>query len=331
MNNEQWRKSFVCFCFLLTAVCMGVYSQERQQAAYMIPPKVYVGDRASLIVPLTGFSGGGDIELPAGAFPVSADIDFHRIAAERRPGGRRLVIEFSAFAPGFLEVPPFEISGQTFRGLRIEILSILGNDASATILSGPASSLAIPGTGILIYGTLSVVILLMILSLFVLLRGRKLIMGLLAVWRRKRLIATMRRIEKNLRKAMVKDTDLREILNKLSTEFRSFFSFLTGENCRAMTAGEIGRLMSRFVAQPTLQPVRQAVQHAVSQFTRQTEGGGIYDGPFLEDFFSRCDGFRFSGGKINDGETLVLLDDLRSYLQALGTTERKPKRSEEAA
>jgi hypothetical protein len=275
----------------------------------MIPPKVYVGDRASLIVPLTDFSGG-DIELPASAFPVGEYIDFHRIATERRPGGSRLVIEFSAFAPGFLEVPLFEISGQTFSGLKIEILSILGNDASDTILSGPASSLAIPGTGVLIYGTLSIIITLMILSLWVLLRGRKLIKGLLAVWRRKRLIATMRRIEKNLRKAMTKDADLREILNKLSTEFRSFFSFLTGENCRAMTAREIGRLMSRFTPKP--------VQH-------------FYGGPFLENFFSRCDGFRFSGGKINDNETLLLLDDLRSYLQEMGTTERKPKRRKEAA
>jgi hypothetical protein len=282
----------------------------------MVPPKVYVGDRASLIVPLTDFSGGGDVELPVGAFPVSADIDFHRIAAERRPGGSRLVIEFSAYAPGLLEVPPFEISGQIFRGLKIEILSILENDASDAILSGPASSLTIPGTGFLIYGTLSVVIILMILSLWILLRGRKLIDNLLAVWRRKRLIATMRRIEKNLRKTVAKDADLREILNKLSTEFRSFFSFLTGENCRAMTAGEIGRLMSRFAAQPSALPA-QPLQQAVSQF---------YDGPFLENFFSRCDGFRFSGGKISDGETLVLLDDLRSYLQEIGTSEQKQKR-----
>jgi hypothetical protein len=214
-------------------------------------------------------------------------------------------------------VPPFEISGQSFRGLKIEILSILENDASDAILSGPASSLAIPGTGVLIYGTLSVVIILMILSLWVLLRGRKLINSLLAVWRRKRLIATMRRIEKNLRKTVAKDADLREILNKLSTEFRSFFSFLTGENCRAMTAGEIGRLMSRFAAQPSALPAQP-----VQQF---------YDGPFLENFFSRCDGFRFSGGKINDGETLVLLDDLRSYLQEMGTEERKPKRREGVA
>jgi hypothetical protein len=124
----------------------------------------------------------------------------------------------------------------------------------------------------------------------------------------------MRRIEKNLRKAATKDADLREILNNLSTEFRSFFSFLTGENCRAMTAGEIGRLMSRFAAQP------------VQQATQQTESYGIYDGTFLENFFSRCDGFRFRGGKINDGETLVLLDDLRSYLQEIGTSEQKPKR-----
>ena len=281
----------------------------------MVPPKVYVGDRASLIVPLT-VSSLSNVELPHSSFPVSPDIDFHRIATERRPGGSSLVVEFSAYTHGLLEIPSFEIAGEVFKGLKIDILSILGNDSTDTILSGPSSPLAIPGTGVLIYGTLSAVILSIILTLWVFLRGRVLMKDWLNIWRRKRLIATMKRIEKNLRKAVEKNADLREILTMLSTEFRSFLSFLTGENCRAMTDREIGRLMSAHsAAQNASQNTRQPVF--------QTENGGTSDGVFLEDFFSRCDGFRFRGNVINGGETLALLDDLRSYLQVLGTRERK--------
>ena len=298
-----------CIFLFLTFVCSGAFSQDHQ--AYMIPPKVYVGDRANLIVPLKG-SGGGDVELPRSGFPVSADIDFHRITVEHRPGSSRLVIEFSAYTPGFLEIPPFEIAGEVFKGLRVDILSILGNDITDTILSGPSSPLAIPGTGVLIYGTLSAVILSIILTLWVFFRGRVLLKDRLNIWRRKRLIATMKRIEKNLRKAVEKNADLREILTGLSAEFRSFLSFLTGENCRSMTEREIGLLMS----------------HTVPQSEPHTENCGTGDGAFLEGFFSRCDGFRFRGGTINGGETTALLDDLRSYLQALGERERKPKRHE---
>jgi hypothetical protein len=143
-----------------------------QTDAYMVPPKVYVGDRASLVLPLPGLAADAKIsleQLPSS----SADLMIHQVALERRPSGSFLTIEFSAYTPGALELPPFEIGGKIYSGLKIEISSILSADESGMVLSGPASPLALPGTSLLVYGTISAAIFLMLLAIWSRVWGRK--------------------------------------------------------------------------------------------------------------------------------------------------------------
>jgi len=251
--------------------------------AYMVPPKVYVGDRATLVAPLPGVSAGAQINIDNSFSP---DIIIHHAAIERRPGGNFLTVEFSAYATGTLELPPLEIAGEIFSGINVEVSSILAADESAMVLSTPALPLAIPGTSLLIYGSVSVVILLGLLITGGMFWGRKRIEGWLAAWKRRRLIAAMMGTEKRLRRALEKGAVRREILDSLSTEFRGFLSRFTGENCRAMTAAEMGMLANM-------------------------------DGAFLGGFFNHCDTIRFSGGEINGVQTLEVLSDLRRFLGGL--------------
>ena len=263
----------------------------------MIPPTVYVGDRATLVLPLQTFSGDSNVELSRGEFPVSQDIDFFRIAVERRPGGSRLVVEFAAYTPGILEIPPFKIADITVNGQKIEISSILDSDRLGPVLSDPAGTLAIPGTSLLVYGTLSVAVLLPLLFLLLLFREHGLIKTWLALWKHLWLISEMRRIEKRLRRSLAKNTAAADILDTLSKEFRIFLGFLTGENCRAMTATEIGRIT--------------------------INGESLPDGDFLGVFFTRFDRLRFSGVAIRRNEVLSLLNDLRTFLKTLDTAQRR--------
>jgi hypothetical protein len=260
--------------------------------AYMVPSKVYVGDRASLVLPLQGIAGDGEINL--GQIPSSTNIDIHHVTLERRPTGSLLKIEFSAYTPGILELPPFEIAGRVFSGLTIEISSVLEPGESGTVLSAPAAPLAIPGTSLLIYGTISSGILLMLLAIWVLFHGRAQMTGWLAIWKRRWLLISMLDTEKRLRKALAKGTACREILDVLSTEFRNFLACFTGENYRAMTAVEMSHVKDL-----------------------------VPDSQFLGGFFSRCDGIRFSGGEINGDETLELLGDLRRFIADLGRAMQK--------
>jgi len=271
--------------------------------AYMVPSKVYVGDRASLVLPLPGIAGNKELNIMQVPF-YSPDIDIHHVVLERRPTGNFLKIEFSAYTPGILELPPFDIGGEIVNGLTVEISSILESGESGMVLSGPALPLAIPGTSLLIYGTISAGILLMLLTIWVLFRGRTQIKGWLAAWKRRWLLVSMLDTEKNLRKALTRGNaqgaTCRQILDTLTIEFRNFLACFTGENCRAMTAVEIGRLKDR-----------------------EGGGGSVPDGEFLGKFFSRCDGIRFSGAEISNDEILAMLGDLRHFLVTLGRFMRR--------
>jgi hypothetical protein len=267
-----------------------------QTDAYMVPPKVYVGDRASLVLPIPGLAA--DAKISFDQFPSSADLIIHQAVLERRPSGSFLTIEFSAYTTGTLELPPFEVGREVFSGLKVEISSILVTDESGMVLSGPAPPLALPGTSLLVYGTVSTAILLMLLAIWSMVWGRKRIKGWLALWKRKRLIVSMMVTEKRLNKALAKGVSCREILDTLSAEFRSFLTQLTGENCRAMTAAEIGLLKT--MGEET-----------------------VMGNEFLGNFFHTCDTLRFSGLEIKSDETLAMLGDLKGFIQTLDKTRQE--------
>jgi hypothetical protein len=277
------------FLLLFIFTCAAAFGQNRRDA-HMIPPKVYIGDRASLVLPLPG-STDNDVEIPYAMIPPSQDIDIFRVVLERRPGGSRLVVEFSAYIPGLLELPLLEIGGEIFGGLTIEISSILDSGVSGTILSGPALPLAVPGTSFLVYGTIGAVLLLVLLALWVLFWGRGRMNTWIKTWRRRRLLVSMLLIEKRLRKTLIRGNPKREILDTLSGEFRSFLAWYTGENCRAMTASEFGGSLEL--------------------------SNGLPKNEFLGSFFNRCDSLRFSGGKIIEDDALTIFDDLKHYLAGI--------------
>jgi hypothetical protein len=308
---------FSLILLVLTLPVVFVSGQDRGKA-YLVPQTVYVGDRATLVVPLPqGMAGtGGDAQLGPELQELSSpDIELRRVALERRPAGSRLLVEFSAFRPGPLELPPLEIGGGRFAGLVVEIASIIDSGDKDSVLSPPATPLAIPGTGFLMYGTLAALALFILLGLWIMLWGRKHLGGWILKWKRGRLIAAMRGIERRLRKMALKERQYRETLNLLSAEFRAFLSFFTGQNCRAMTAAEFGCLAREplFAALAEFD-VNIADVHVVGANT----GGG-----FLGAFFSRCDAVRFSGEAIRAPDVFSLLDALRRFLAALEKAEKK--------
>jgi len=268
-------------------VCTSGVAQDKNAGAFTVPSKVFVGDRAALIMPLPGFTVKADSETAAGV-PAAAGIDIHRALIERRPVGSRLTVEFTAYETGILELPPVIVAGEVFSGLKIEISSVLEKDASGMVLSGPAPPLAIPGTSLLVYGSIISIICSLSAAFWILFRGRKSIKDRLALWEKKRLLAGMRGTEKRLRKTLARDDDTyRNILDALSGEFRLFLSRFTGECCTAMTAVEFAGIELQI------------------------------NGEFLKDFFKRCDGIRFCGGKINKTDAVSILDDLKQFLAAL--------------
>jgi hypothetical protein len=147
-------------------------SASGDKAPYLIPQTIFVGDKGRLVVPLepgtvaVGFEGA-DANLPR-----TPDLLISRAELVRRGAAVLLLVDFQAFAPGRIELPPIEIAlkengaSHTFTGLEVTVSSILEMEQRGMVLSGPAEPLAAPGTAAMIYGTiLGIILLLLALTL----------------------------------------------------------------------------------------------------------------------------------------------------------------------
>jgi len=285
---------------------LNLYPQS--QAPYLIPRQIYVGDPASLILPLPAARENGNIihtkSGPQGAgfqFPADDNIDFHRIILEKSVTGSRLVIEFTAFAPGVLEFPEIEIGGEYFSGLSVTVNSLI-KERTDRVLSGNASTLAMPGTALLIYGSMAVLAAVIIFAVWFFVKGRSVLKKLIEKWKRYRLFNGIRQTEKHLQKLILQGTDIRLILDELSRESRDFLSVLTGKNCRAMTAGEFDKLPAEIFT-----PAAPIVSDTLKSTVQEDEYFKI---EIIGDFFRNCDDLRFSGAGGSSQDIIKLLDDL---------------------
>jgi hypothetical protein len=300
-RRAGYRGRFIAAAWAWVIIAAAAGADDRSRVPYLIPRTVYVGDRAALVVPLAGENAAAErvIALDPRAFPPATDIELHRAQLEYRSSGSRLVVEFSAYAPGTLELPPIEIGGKRFAGLRVTISSVIGSGENGAVLAGPAPPLAVPGASFLIYGTMGAFVLFALFALWAGLWGRRRMAGWITRWKRGRLVVSMWGIEKRLRKNAAKEGSRRDLLNLLSVEFRGFLTFFTGENCRAMTAAEIGNMPAEL-------------------FAPENGAAPELSGGFLEAFFRRCDELRFNGSDIVTEDVLAMLDDLRRFLKTLG-------------
>jgi len=155
-----------------------------------------------------------------------------------------------------------------------------------------------PGTAVLLYGFLAIVVLFLLLILWFIFKGRTFVKLLVEKWKRLRLFTFIRNAVRRLQKALMRGGDKRAVLDKISDIFREFLSVLTNANCRSMTAREFISLPEEI----------------------------IHNSNFLGDFFRRCDKFRFSGEDVNLREISGLLVDLRNYIEVLYLQENGAKK-----
>ena len=287
-------KKIILIYNLLTYFLLFIpVTYAQNNGAFLIPSVVYIGDPATLILPLPGITQDtGDSILTGRFLPSDADIDFHRIVLEHRASGSRLLIEFTAFMPGILELPVIEIEGMTFSGLTVTINSVIDSRSTLELLR-PASSLAMPGTALMLYGTIAGIVLILLLIIWFTVKGRRYLQHWINKWKRWRYFVSIKNTEKRLFRALSGGGDKREILDTLSGEFRVFLSFITGINCRAMTAREFSYAFAN---------IQELNTH------------------FLMNFFRRCDEIRFCGSEINTHDIFGLLDDLHTFLVTLEKT-----------
>ena len=340
----------------------------RTEAAYLLPQTIFVGDQGRLVVPLgQGLAGvepfvlelpdqgpkaGPGLamlqpRLPLSTQPVPAgvleklsgdpDLLVRRVELERRGSASRLLIDFVPYITGVIAFPPMEFVASggnpgtiyTLTGLQAQAASIL--DSSQRILSDPASPLPVPGTNLLVYGTLVLVLALVFFGVGGSIWSRRHFSELWEYFRRRRLIRIMMRFLRRLRQesCLEKNGNPGFYLSLLSGELREFLGCFTGVNCLALTAGE-------FIDLPLAYPGGNPASGAA---------GGAPEIPacdwplFICDLFRNWDNLRFSGlgvkmtdlfRAIKDAEKLVTALDLAEKERRLSSRESGPARPDSA-
>ncbi|MCL2093936.1 MAG: hypothetical protein FWH12_07045 [Treponema sp.] len=279
---------------------------------FFLPQTIYVGDQGRLIVPLGLEYNTAEpfVWDSADLLPQLPNLVFRRIEFERRGGVNRLLIDFISYEPGILLVPDLELplmpglppdtEPLVVQGLELQIASILS--PGQMTLSEPAPPLAAPGTSLLVYGTLALLIFLLSLGIGGSIWGRRHFAELWERFRRRHLLRMMIRFLFRLRResSLEKDGNPGFYLTILSTEFREFLSQFTGINCRPLSAGEFKDLPLGY-----------------------EEGDeDLPEKDFLCGLFRTWDTFRFSGGGIKMMDLFQALRDTEGFILALDRAEK---------
>jgi hypothetical protein len=301
--------------FLVTFFCASFFGIQAQEIlypddSYLLPHTVYVGDNGRLSAQLgPAFAAAlAFVKDAANELPKIQDLVITRMELEKRNNNIRFIVDFVSFAPGVYVLPPLAL--ETFGnetlllgGLEINVASILTPDQTA--ISLPALPLATPGTGFLVYGTLGILLLVLLFGIGGSLFARKFLVPLQNRQRRRKLLAS---IEKNMGQLKLifdspenteHDTEaVRELFSLLAGEFREFLSFVTGIDCRVLSPAEFCYL----------------------SLPAELPAGSSASG--LSILFSRWDRLRFSGIGIARNDALAILDELGLFIASSTNVEK---------
>jgi hypothetical protein len=283
----------------------------------LIPQTVYIGDRAQLIVPLepaesATIRNAAVIDV-SDRLPRSKDAVVLRVELQRFEGGWRALVDFTAYAPGEVELPRIEAGGVVLSDLKVPIASILDTEGGVAELSPLAGALAAPGTTLLVYGSVILLIVTVLVGAFLFLRGPALIAEALERRRRALVARSMRRVTTRLAENL--DTmDQTEFISILFSELRSYLTYRTGVGYIALTPRE-------FPAAVAAEPQGSIRKGAYVRLEKT-------DGEFLEGLFRRGDEVRFGGSMATGSELRQALERVVTFVDkveaALDAANRPP-------
>jgi hypothetical protein len=232
----------------------------------------------------TGFISG---------MPEIQDLVISGMELEKRNNNTRLIIDFVSYAPGSYSLPLIRVPSADkeliIGGIEITVASILSPDLM--VLSDPALPLAVPGTGLVVYGGAGAILLAVILGVVVFIWAERSFGPLREKFRIRRLSNSLEHRLKQLRNS--ENDRQMELFSLLAGDYRVFLSYLTGVNCRVLSPVE-------FLDFPVLP-----------------------DGDFLCSLFRRFDRLRFSGTPAARMEVLEILDELGSFLLNIKNAEKR--------
>ncbi len=216
-------------------------SQSEILSAAQVPPQVFVGDKARLVLTLAPKASAAtrsfiiDVE---DKLPQSKSVHITRIQLDTNGKNPKMIVDFIPFEPGTIMLPPLEIGPYVINRQLVEIASVLEADQGGMETAPPEEPLLIPGTRLLLYGTIGFLFFL-VLGLFAALMWGSAWYARLQSWLKKR--NTLRNLKKSLGQLehhQEKNISPAEI-GILIGYLRLYIQLQTGISCAAKTSMEI--------------------------------------------------------------------------------------------
>lgn len=281
--------------FLLLSFPVFLGAQTLPEGSLLVPPSLFVGDRGRLIIPLKNSGSPGSpqnlVVDVADRLPQAKDVQLYRVELDERSSPPRMIIDFAAYVPGLVDFPKISIGSRSLGGLQIRISSILESSNPSQPLSPPEGPMMAPGTGALMYGSGTVLLLILLGALFLFLRGKPWINAYKERRRKNLALRSLRRILDTLLAELERGTMVSgELLTILNAELRSFLTFRFGFNFLSLTPREFNRLPEGILPGETVD--------------------------FLRSLFKDCDDLRFSGQTVGPEKLKTLLVSVYSFVNS---------------
>ena len=301
------RVRLACIAALLPLLSLSFIPALHAQSAqaHLIPQTIFVGDSARLVVPLDSSFLGVRAFVREDNFPIAPNFVIRRIELERRGNAARLLIDFTAYAPGSFTLPPldFLFSGTDvpeLGELHVQVTSIL--DPSMMMLSEPALPLSVPGTSLLVYGSIIAILVLLLAITAVMIWGRRTVQHFWQQLRQRHRIRAMLTFLHRLGSEanVAQNNRYAEFISMLCEEFREFLTAFSGLNCRSLSAKEFLQVQIFAIEGENGESAHAELAPAV-----------------LSSIFRTWDTLRFSGKSVQSGDFKEALQTAETFVLAL--------------
>lgn len=212
-------------------------------SAVQVPPQVYVGDRARLVLTMVPKASLGNRSIVIDVedkLPQSKTMQISRLELEPHSKNPRIIIDFIPLEPGQITMPSFEIGPYFVSRQAVEVSSVLESGQSGPETAPLEEPLLVPGTRLLLYGALFFAVLVTVLVLALFIWGSAWY-GKLQTWAQKKRMSrdlkqTLQRFEQVLTQgAYPSPGDVGNLLALL----RNYLELVMGYPCVAKTGREL--------------------------------------------------------------------------------------------
>jgi len=221
----------------------GASASSEVLSAVQVPPQVFVGDRARLVLTMVPKASVGNQSIiidVVDKLPQSKALHISRLELDPHGKNPRIFVDFIPFEPGRITVPPVEIGPYLVSKQAVEVASVLESGATGMETAPLEEPLLVPGTRLLLYGTIFIGVLLVALVFAALFWGSAWY-RLLQTWFQKRrvrqkLTQRLLRLEQDISQGHgPSPVDVGNLLSLL----RTYMELVSGFPCLAKTGQEL--------------------------------------------------------------------------------------------